>query len=100
MWYHYLRNGALERQATRTLSLVLVPRLRLSRSLLLSRGSSSFLLGASVGGSGVRRVLLVGTALQSLEADLGDSLVEGLALGGSNLQLLLGGLARAVTVLS
>lgn len=99
----YLRNGALERQATGTLTLVLVSRLRLSRCLLLSR--RGFLLRTTVGRSSVRCcgsgrvVLLVCTALQSLEADLGDSLVEGLALGGSDLQLLLGGLARAVTVL-
>lgn len=45
-------------------------------------------------------VLLIFPTLQSLEVDLGDSLVEGLALGGSELELLGGGLARAVTVLS
>ena len=46
-------------------------------------------------------LLVVGffPTLQSLEVDLGNGLVEGLALGGSDLQLLLGGLAGAVTVL-
>ena len=44
-------------------------------------------------------VLLVFPTLQSLEVDLGNSLVKCLALGGSELQLLLGGLARAVAVL-
>jgi hypothetical protein len=43
--------------------------------------------------------LLVFPTLQSLEVDLGDGLVEGLALSGSELQLLLGRLARAVTTL-
>lgn len=64
-------------------------------------------LCASVASSGCCRLsrgwslLVVGffPTLQSLEVDLGDSLVEGLALGGSELQLLLGGLAGTVTTL-
>jgi hypothetical protein len=77
----------------------------LGRGLLLGRGCGSLLgvsIASSSSGSGRLsrvRVLLVVPALQSLEADLGDGLVEGLALGSSELQLLLGGLAGTVTSL-
>jgi hypothetical protein len=66
------------------------------RDLLHASVTSS---GCVIGGCS-SCVLLVFPALQSLEVHLGNSLVEGLALGGSDFQLLLGRLARAVTVLS
>jgi hypothetical protein len=89
-----LTDRALERQATRALALVLVSRLGLSRSLL----DRSLLCRSTVGDSTVlcrRRVclllllhLLLPAALQSLEVDLGDSLVESLALRSRDLELL------------
>ena len=79
----------------------------LSGCLLLLGGERRSLLCASVASSGCGRLsrvwslLVVGIfpTLQSLEVDLGDSLVEGLALGGSELQLLLGRLAGTITTL-
>lgn len=102
MWYHYLvclRDGAFERQTTGALALVLIPGLRLSRSLLLLLSRRRLGLRTSVRCGLSCRVLLGLAALQSLEVDLGNSLVEGFALGGSDLDLLLRRLARAVAVL-
>jgi hypothetical protein len=93
-----LTNRALERQATRALALVLVSRLGLSRRLL----DRSLLRRSAIGDSTVLCCvclllllllllllhLRLRATLQSLEVDLGDSLVEGLALRGRNLELL------------
>ena len=100
-----LTDRALERQATGALALVLVSRLGLSRRLL----DRSLLRRGAVGNSTIlcrrRRVcllllfhLLLSATLQSLEVDLGDSLVEGLALCGRNLELLGRRHARAIAV--
>lgn len=44
-------------------------------------------------------LVIIFIVLQSLEVDLGDSLIEGLALGGSDFQLLLCRLTGPVAVL-
>lgn len=100
-WYH-LRNRAFDRQTARSLLLILVSSLRLSGSLLLgllgagASGASS-ICGWRIGRLDRCLLLLCLAALQSV--DLGESLVEGLALGLGDLELLLGGLAGTVAVL-
>lgn len=108
----YLRNRALERQPARSLALVLLPLLRRARRLLLLlarrfRLSSRLRLTRSnhtarcstINLLLLRLLLSSGTALQSCELDLGNGLVEGLALLVGDLELLGSRLAGAVGVL-
>lgn len=89
-----LENIALFRKTTRSILALLLGCMPLSTLRRLRRTSLGRLGTSRRFGLGLR--LRLGTAMQSGEVDLGDVLVERLALALGDLEFQLGGLAGAV----